>query len=107
MGIAETAIAALGDPHPVADPGEIGDQRLIILFVDLGAGGNLEGDIAGIGAGPQPAHAMAAGRRLEMLLVAVIDEGVETVDRLRPDIAAIAAVAAIGAAQFDEFLAPE
>ena len=27
----------------------------------------------GIGAGPQPAHSMSAGRRLEMLLVAVID----------------------------------
>ena len=45
--------------------------------------------------------------RLEMLLVAVIDQGIEAADAFDDDIAAAAAVAAIGAAEFDEFLAPE
>jgi hypothetical protein len=40
-----------------------------------------------------------------MLLIAIVDESVETVDRLDPDIAAAAAIAAVGAPKFDEFLA--
>lgn len=53
------------------------------------------------------AHAMHAGLGLEMLLIAVVDQGVEAVDGLDPDIAAAAAVTAIRAAEFDEFLTPE
>ena len=43
----------------------------------------------------------------EMLLVAIVDQGVQPLDRLGPDIAAPAPVPAIGAAVFDELLAPE
>src|SRR3546814_2268587 len=41
----------------------------------------------------------------EMLLVTVIDQRVEAVDAFDPDIAALAPVAAIGSAIFDELLA--
>ena len=45
--------------------------------------------------------------RLEVLLVAIVDQRVEAVDRLDDHVAALAAVAAVRAAEFDEFLAPE
>ena len=47
------------------------------------------------------------GSRLEVLRVAVVDQGVEPVDRLDHDVAAAAAVAAARAAVLDELLAPE
>ncbi len=50
---------------------------------------------------------MAANLGFEMLLVAIIDERIQPVDADRHDIAATAAVAAVGTAEFDEFLAPE
>jgi hypothetical protein len=40
-----------------------------------------------------------------VLLITIIDERVEPLDRFRPDIATAAAIAAVGAAEFDEFLA--
>jgi hypothetical protein len=48
---------------------------------------------------------MIAAPRLEMLLVAVIDERVEVGDRLDHDVSAAPAIAPIGAAELDEFLA--
>ena len=53
------------------------------------------------------AHAAAAVLGGEVLLVAIVDQGVETVDRLHNHVAAVAAIAAVRAAIFDEFLAPE
>ena len=48
------------------------------------------------------AHAMLALLGLEVLLVAVIDERVEALDAFGPNIAAAAAVAAVGPAELDE-----
>jgi hypothetical protein len=42
-----------------------------------------------------------------MLLIAEIDQGIEAIDRFDDDIASFATVAAIRAAEFDVFLAPE
>jgi hypothetical protein len=42
-----------------------------------------------------------------VLLVAVVDQRIEAVDSLDDDVAALAAVAAGRAAEFDELLAPE
>ena len=42
-----------------------------------------------------------------MLLVAIVDQRVEAVGAFDHDVAAAAAVAAVGAAELDEFLAPE
>ncbi len=53
------------------------------------------------------ALAVLAGPRLEMLLVAIVDEGVEAFGRHDPHIAALTAVAAVGAAVGNELLAPE
>ena len=52
-------------------------------------------------------HAVFAGFGLEMLLVSIIDQGVEAVHRLDPDIAATAPVAAVRTAILDVLLPPE
>ena len=50
---------------------------------------------------------MMAAPGAEMLLVAVIDQRVQVRHRLDDDIAAAPAIAAVRAAELDEFLAPE
>ena len=74
---------------------EIGDQRLVVLGKNLRADGDAKHDIRAFRAGHVAAHAVAAGLRLEVLPVAVVDQRVQPVDRLRPDIAAAPAVAAV------------
>ena len=51
--------------------------------------------------------AALAARRAEMLGVAKVDQRVEAGDRFEHDVAALAALAAVGAAIFDELFAPE
>jgi hypothetical protein len=87
--------------------GEIGEQRLAVLLVDLRADRHFQDDAFAVGAVAVLAHAVAAGFGLEVLLVAVVDQGVEPVDGLDDDVAALAAVAAGRSAEFDELLAPE
>ncbi len=67
------------------------------------AGRNLDDDVVAIGAGAVLAHAVAAALGLEVLLIAIVDERVEVFDALDPHVAAASAVAAIGAAELDEF----
>src|SRR5262245_61637470 len=107
MRIAEATIAALGDRGTLTHFGEIGDERLAVFFVDLGTDRHFENDILAIGAGAVLAHAIAAALRLEMLLVAVIDQRIEAIDGFDHHVAASPAIAAVRAAEFDEFLAPE
>ena len=107
VGVAEAAVAAPGEEHALAQRVEVGDQRLVVLLEDLRADRHLQHDVGAAGAGALAAHAAAAVRRLEMLLVAVVDERVQPVDALRPDVAAAPAVAAVGAAELDELLAAE
>src|SRR5262245_41489491 len=82
MRIAKATVAALGDCRTLAHFGEIGDQRLAVFFVDLGADRHFENDILAVGAGAVLAHPIPAALRLEMLLVAVIDQSIETIDGL-------------------------
>src|SRR5688572_1781551 len=107
MGIAEAAVAALGEQRAIAHLRQVGEQRLLVLGVDLRAGRHLDDAVIAVGAGAVLARAVAALLRLEVLLVAVVDERVEIVDALGPDVAALAAVAAVGPAELDELLAPE
>ena len=107
MGVAEAAIAAGEQRHGLADRGEVGDQRLVVVLEDLRADGDAKDHVIALGAVAVLAHAVGAGRGLEVLLVAVVDEGIEPVDALHDDVAAAAAIAAIGAAELDEFLAQE
>ena len=56
---------------------------------------------------PILAHAVAAAARLEMLLIAEVDQGIESVHAFRNHVAAATAVAAVRTAELDELLAPE
>src|SRR6266536_4378798 len=107
MGVAEAALAAARDHRPLSYIREVCEQGLTVLLVDLRAGRHLQHDIVAARAVAVFAHAAAAVLGLEMLLVAVVDECVEPVDRLHNHVAALAAVAAVRPAELDEFLAPE
>ena len=60
-----------------------------------------------VGTGAVLAHAIGATLGFEMLLIAIVDEGVEPVDGLDNDVAAFAAVAAVRSSELDEFLSPK
>src|SRR6185437_13188578 len=107
MRIAEAAIAALRDGNALADQREIGKQCLAVFLVDLRPDRNLEHDVLAVGAGAILAHAVPAALRLEVLLVTIVDERIEAIDGFDEDAATIAAVTAVGAAEFNEFLAAE
>lgn len=106
-GVAEAAVAALGQAHAHAQLVEIGQQGLAVLIEHLGAGRDLQHHLVAIAAMTVAPHAVMAGPGLEVLLVAEVDQGVQALDRLDPDVAAPAAVAAVRSAIFDELLAPE
>ena len=107
MRIAEAAIAALGEHEFLAELGEVVDQRLAILVEHLRADRHLQHDRLAVGAMAVLAHAVLALLRLEVLLVAVVDQRVQPVDDLDDDVAAAAAIAAGGPAELDEFFAAE
>src|SRR4051812_7560135 len=107
MRVAETAIAALGEHETFADLREIMDQRLAVLVENLRADRHLEHHRLAVGAVAVLAHAVGALRRLEVLLVAIIDQRVQPVGDLDDDVAAAPALAAAGPAELDILLAPE
>ena len=88
--------------------GQVGEQgALLVVGEDLGADGHLDDEVLAAGAGAVRAGAALAARGAEMLGVAEVDQRIEAGHRLEDDIAALAAVAAVGPAEFDELLAPE
>src|ERR1051326_4152154 len=93
MRIAEAAIAAARQYDLLAWLGEIGKQRLAVLLVNLRAGRNFENRVGAVGAVTILAHAGAAVLSKKVLLVAVVDQRVEPVDRDGDHVAAFAAVA--------------
>src|SRR3954471_3122038 len=98
MRVAETAITALGEHETFTDLRKIVDQRLAVLVENLGAERHLQHDVLPVGAMAVLAHAVGALLRLEVLLVAVIDQRVEAVGDLDDDISATPAIAAAGPA---------
>src|SRR5690349_13066671 len=107
MRIAEAAIAAFGDGDALADFSEVGEQGLPIFFIYLRAGRHAKHDVVSIGAMAVLAHAVFAALGLEVLLIAIVDERVETIDCLDDDVTAFSAVAAIRPAELDKLLAPK
>src|SRR5690606_12076342 len=73
----------------------------------LGAYGDAQDYVLALGAVHLAALAVVAGLGLEMLLVAEVDQGVQPIGRLDPDVAALAAVAAVRAAVGNELFATE
>ena len=105
--VTEATIAAARNRDALTDLGEICNQRLAVFFVDLRTDRHFKDYVLAVGAGAVLAHAVTTALCLEVLLVAVIDQRIEAVDRLYHHITTIAAVAAIRSAELDEFLAPE
>jgi len=78
------------------------------MFIEnLGADGYIQNDVITAGAGAVAAHAVNATLGFEMLLVTIIDQGIQAFDRLDQDMTATTAIAAVRAAIFDVFLTPE
>src|ERR1700733_13940426 len=107
MEVAKTTVAALGDHHALARLSHVGEHRAAFLVEHLRPDRNLQHRVGASPAGAIAAHPVHSGLGLEMLLVAKVDERVEAVRAFDHDIAAAPAVAAIGAAELDEFLAAE
>ncbi len=107
MGVAEAAIAALGQHEFFAKCSEVVDQGFAILVEHLGANRHFQHDRLAIRAMAILAHAIGALLGLEVLLIAVIDQRIEAIDRFDHDIAAAAAIAAARPAELDILLAAE
>src|SRR6202171_6043756 len=107
MRVAEAAIAAFRQHEFFAERGEVVDQGFAILVENLRADRHLEQDRLAIGAMAILAHAVGALLRLEVLLIAIVDQRVQAIDRLDDDVAAAAAIAAARSAEFDILLAAE
>jgi hypothetical protein len=90
------------------DLGEVGEQAaLLVVGQDLGPDRHLDDEVVAAGAGHVLPGAALAARGAEMLGVAKIDQRVEPGDGFEHDVAALAAIAAVGAAIFDIFFTPE
>src|SRR5262245_21638796 len=107
MGVAEAAIASSGNHRALTRLGEIREQDLTVLFIDVRSSRHFQHDILTARTVAVLAHPGAAVLGLEMLLVAVVYECVEAIDRLYDHVSAPAAVAAVRSAEFDEFFPPE
>src|SRR5262249_56136213 len=84
MGVAEAALAAARDHRPLTYIGEVCEQGLAVLLVDLRAGRHLEHDIVAARAVAVLAPAAAALLRFAILLVPVVDEGVQPTHPFHP-----------------------
>ena len=80
---------------------------LAVLVEYLGPDGNAQHEGLACGAGAVAPGTAAPILRPEMLLIAVVDQRVEIGRGLEDHVGAPSAVAAIGAAELDELLAPE
>src|SRR5258708_39376178 len=76
-----------------------------MVVEDLGGEGGFKYDRFAVGGMAVLAHAVGTLRRLEGLLVAIVDQRVQPVDHFDDDIAAAAAIATGRAAELDEFFA--
>ena len=107
MHVAEPALAAVRNQQALAVCGEVADDLVGFDVVHDGADRHRDGDVLSALAVHLPAHAVLAALRAELLLVAEVDQRVEVLVGLQPDVAAVATVAAVGTAERNELLAPE
>src|SRR5690606_6583001 len=92
MLVTEAAIAAPCEAIALADLRQIADERFVIFLVNLGANRQFEHDVGAFSACAVPPHPVVARTRLKMLLIAIVNEGIEPIDRLCPYVAATAAI---------------
>src|SRR5437868_5906407 len=107
-GVAAPAHAALQEGHALAGLCEISQQgTFVVIRKNLGADRNLDDEIVAACTGAIGTGAALAARGAEMLGVAEVDQRIEAGHRLKDDVATLAPVAPVGAAELDELLAPE
>ncbi len=92
---------------PVAGLLQLREHGLLVLGQHDRARRHLDQAVRAVRPGPVLPHAVAAAPGLEVLLIAVVDERIEVLDADDDDVATLAAVTAVRAAELDELLAPE
>ena len=107
MHIAQPAHAALGHQQALAVRGQVADDFIGIDVVHHRAHRHRDGLVLAGLAIHLAAHAVFTALGFEAGFVAEIHQGIEIFIGNQPNIATTAAIAAIGAAQRNEFLAPE
>ena len=76
MCISHAAAAATGENDPLAHLGQVRDQGFVVVFENLRADRQTQDGILAVGPSAVLAHTVNAALGLEMLLIAVIDQGV-------------------------------
>src|SRR2546430_15449943 len=107
MLIAATAAAAVRDENALAGRGEIRQRFAGFGVIDHGADGDLQNHVVAGVACAIRTFAMTAAGSLEFAIVAVAEKRVVVGIGFEIDAAAIAAVAAAGAAAWDVLFAPK
>ena len=105
--VAAASAAAFGDDDGLVGVGEVVDELAGVVVVEEGADGDLEGGVFAGLAGAVGAEAVAAALGFVLRVEAEVDEGVVAERGRHEDVAAVAAVAAGGAALGNEFFAAE
>ena len=103
--VAKTAIAAFGDHEFFAKLGEVVDKCFTIFIEHLRAHRHLEDDRLAIGPVAVLAHAVGALLGFEVLLIAIVDQRIQSIDGFDHHVTAAPAIAAARAAELDIFLA--
>ena len=107
MDIAQPALAALRHQHALTMAGEVADHLIGVDVGDHGAHRHADRGVLAALAVHLAAHAVFAALRLEAALMAKVDQRIEALISDQPDRTAVAAVAAVGAAERNELLAAE
>ena len=107
MRVAKAAFAATGNQNALANFCKVGDGKLAGFINERGADRHFQGHILAACTCAIPARAVFAALGFEVLLVAIVDQRVQIVDRLHIDVSALAAIAAVGATKFHKGFAAE
>ena len=94
------------DDHPLIGPHQVGDRPPLLVF-DQGAGWNLQHDVGRVLAVPPATAALPAALGGEVMLEAIVLQGVELPRDFEHDIAAATAVSPVWTSARHEFLAAE
>lgn len=102
MFVAVAALAAFGDDEGVARS-EVDEDFAGVFVVDDGARGDADDAVIGIGTGALFGAAHVARECFPFIDASEVDEGVEPFVDFEDDVAALASVAAVGAALWHTF----
>lgn len=104
-GVTEAVPAALSDHQPLTGLGQVADDFLGIGVDHGGTDRHRQDQVVALGPGAVLAAAVLAALGIETAGVAIVDQGVQVDVGFQIDGTAVATVAAVGTALFDELLA--